>query len=115
MKETDSLFTLWIPDPVGTILGTGYYRFSTEVGVHGLAKIVHIKDRTELDILAVDSERKGKGQLRSFITETKKRFDSISIWEILNPVVGKILASYQFLPARKVDCGETIIGWRWIK
>lgn len=112
----NSLFTIWTPDPIGEVLGTGYYRFDTAIGINGLAQIRHPDNsRIELDILAVVAEQPGKGQFRRFIKEAKKRFDVISVWEDWNPVVGKMLASYGFLVATKCDKGENLNGWRWTK
>lgn len=110
-----NLFTLWIPDPVGVILRTGYYRFETAIGIKGLARLTHDDSSTELDILAVVAEQKGKGQFRNFIAAAKERFDSISVWEDDNPIVGQALARYGFLPVRRTEKGETNTGWRWTK
>lgn len=106
-----NFFTSWEPDPVGQILGTGYYRFESPLGICGLARIVG----NELDLLAVVAERPGCGQFRRFINAAKVKFESISIWEDWNPVVGSALAKYGFLLATRTEKGETNTGWRWEK
>ena len=84
--DTAKIFTIWIPDPVGVILRTGYFRFESPLGVSGLAKVIG----RELDILVVIAEQKGTGQFRRFIEDCKTRFDSISILEDWNWHVLKV-------------------------
>jgi GNAT superfamily N-acetyltransferase len=100
------------PDPAGVILGTGYMRFKSPIGVDGLAKWTEER----LDILAVHTDERGKGHFREFIRQAKERYKTICVWEDFNPVVGKALARYGFKPDIEIQIdGEILVGWRWEK
>ena len=60
-QEHPALFSAWTPDPVGTMLGTGYMRFETRIGIQGLTRM---DNEGGLDILAVVSESPGNGKFR---------------------------------------------------
>lgn len=113
MNETaiPTLFTSWEPDPLGVLLGTGFNRFNTRVGIDGLAKITGSK----LEILAVHAKTKGVGQFRDFITFAKRQFSHIYVWQDDNPIVTNALQRYDFTPAYTIEAGgEVVAGWEWI-
>lgn len=104
-------FASWKPDPVGIILGTGYMRFTTALGIDGLARL---DGEGGLDCLVVIARDPGKGQFRRFITAAKKHFRRVAVWEDWNPVIGKALNRYGFIRARCVEAdGEVCNGWEW--
>lgn len=106
-----AIFKTWEPDPYGVILGTGYMRFTTDIGIDGLAKI----NGDRLDVLAVHAETPGKGQFRKFIEECKNNFREICVWEDFNPIVGVALKRYGFEPTMEVEFGGVIVdGWRYV-
>jgi hypothetical protein len=106
----DDLFASWEPDPAGQILGTGMQRFTTAIGVDGLATV----NADRLDILAVVSVWPGKGHFRNFIDQCKKRFNVICVWEVWNPQLVAALGRYGFTPETDIaPWGETVKGYRW--
>lgn len=104
-----AFFSEAMPDPVGEILGTGYWRFVTPFGIDGLAKWTH--DR--IDVLAVGAYRPGRGAFRTFIEQVKKHFDSVYLWHIMNPLMHGILTGYGFTEAEQVEGGEKMKGYKW--
>jgi hypothetical protein len=100
------------PDQVGQILGTGYMRFASPIGLCGLAKW----SDERLDLLAVDAHPPGQGQFRAFIAAAKQVYKTICVWEDWNPVVGEALARYSFQRETEIQGdGEVLTGWRWDK
>lgn len=99
-------------DPVGEILGTGYCRFQSAVGIDGLAKWT--PDR--LDLLAVTTRTPGRGRFRVFISLAKQYYKTICVWVDINPIVGEALERYGFrrVTEKQFD-GEIVEGWRWDK
>jgi hypothetical protein len=77
---------------LGQILGTGYYEFSTTIGISGLAKA----EDGRLDLLAVLASKPGTGQFREFITQAKKSFKTIAVWAITNNTLREALIRYGF-------------------
>lgn len=104
-----SLFSHVEPDPVGVILNTGYFRFSTAFGVHGLAKW----DSDRLDILAIDSDRHGAGRVRLFIEQAKKHFREVYFWHLMNAQFEAALSRYGFVPTEQVEHGEHMTGMKF--
>jgi hypothetical protein len=96
------------PDPIGQMLGTGYKRFESSVGINGLAKVTGLR----IDILAVVATRQRTGQFRRFIAAVKNTYDVIAVWEDWNPVIGAALQRYGFHRAAMTGIdGETGKGW----
>jgi len=99
------------PDPVGVLLGTGYFRFISPLGVDGLVKV----RQPRLDILFVGTSHPGTGQFRRLIAQAKTEFDIICIWEIWNPLLKIVLPRYDFKPDIDFVNGEHLAGFRWDK
>ncbi len=89
----------WSRDPFGEMLGTGYKRFESSVGINGLAKLGD--DR--IDILAVVADSPGKGQFRRFVSAAKRMWKTVVVWEDWNPVVTDALQRYGFSRISEVD------------
>ena len=98
------------PDEVSQMLGTGYLRFYSSAGVHGLAKVVGI---TELHILAINSNRPGTGEFRKFLALCKAECETLYIWEVWNEQLSETLRRHGFEPCTAVERGETINGMKW--
>ena len=107
------LFSAWSPDSLGELLGTGYMRFETRIGIQGLARM---DNERGLDILAVVSKRPGEGQFRQFIAAAQQAFDRVAVWVDFNPILGKALRRYGFVRAQRTEPdGEVCQGWQWRK
>lgn len=94
------------------MLGTGYEQFHSPTGMNGLAKV----DGDRLDILALDASAPGTGQLRAFIDQCKREFETICIWEIWNPLLEEILRRYGFRAFKRAvdkDTDEEMDGYRY--
>lgn len=102
------------PDPVAQQLGTGYQRFVSEAGVHGLCKVV---DDRELHILAISAIRPGTGQFRKFMTLVKAedKIRAVIFWEVWNTPFAKTLGRYGFSAHEAMEKGEKLTGMRLIK
>lgn len=110
MNLSPSIFQNVEPDPVGQILGTGYFRFDSVAGISGLAK----SNGVRLDILAVVAVREGHGQFRCFIKLCKAAYQTICVWHDDNPVVHEALERYGFTPEVELQSdGEMVTGMRW--
>jgi hypothetical protein len=104
------LFRSVYPCPFGELLGTGYFRFETLIGIAGLAKW----SATRLDLLAVSARATGQGQFREFIRQAKTHYRAIYVWEDWNPIVGPALARYGFIQVIETGPdGEILHGWLW--
>ena len=100
------------PDPIGIMLGTGYNRFESPIGLAGLAKWTDER----LDLLAVHTRQKRKGHFRDFIARAKTVWQTICVWHDDNPLVGEALARYGFSRETEIQGdGEMVTGWRWDK
>lgn len=100
------------PDPIGSILGTGFQCFRSPLGPEGLAKWTP----SRLEILAVHSSLPGRGQFRDFIAAAQRHWPTICIWEVWNPILQDALPRYGFTPETDLQPnGETVSGWRWDK
>lgn len=88
---------------------TGYQRFKSLSGIHGLAK----ESPLRIDVLCVMAEDEGKGQLREFIEALKHCYLTVYIWQVMNPAMDVILAKYGFRPAAEICQGEKLTGWKW--
>lgn len=99
------LFKTFKEDWLGKLMGTGFHRFTTDIGVSGLAK----HDGETLDILAVHSTHEGRGCFRQFIANAKEYFGRIVVRHDWNPIVGPALARYGFT---EFQDGESC-GWKW--
>lgn len=98
------------PDPIGAILGIGYWRFQSPNGIGGLAKWTD--DR--LDLLAIHAFVEGRGEFRQFVADAKSHFKTICVWEDWNPIIGQALERYGFMRETEIQGdGEIIKGWRW--
>ena len=101
------------PDPIGQILGTGYNRFSSPLGIDGLAAQ---PEPGRLDLLALFSTCPGSGQLRAFINAAQTQYSTLCVWHIDNPALYDALLRYGFSPETELDqFGETLKGLRWDK
>ncbi len=101
-----------IPDPISDMLGTGYKRFESSVGINGLAKV----SGKRLDILAVIARTPGKGQFRRFIAAAKNAYETVAVWEDWNPVIGEALQRYGFRKTSMIgDDGKASAGWIFCK
>lgn len=100
------------PDPVADMLGTGYQRFISDSGVHGLCKVV---DGTELHILAVSAIRPGTGQFRKFMALCRAELGALYFWEVWNTSLAKTLARYEFVVCDGEWKGEKLTGMVWRK
>lgn len=104
------LFTAVQLDPVSRILGTGFMRFSTGFGAHGLA----IWDTNSIEFLAVDSDNPGTGQFRTLIEQSKKRASRITVLHVMEPLLNTCLPRYGFTPFSRTESdGEKVTGWQW--
>lgn len=101
------------PDPVGQALKTGYDRFESSNGIGGLCRV---KGR-HLDILVIQSEFEGRGYFKQFIGLCKLEFDSIGVWEIMNPDLVPILERWGFSKRDEVESidgkVEFVSGYCW--
>ena len=97
------------PDPVGHILGTGYSRFYSPSGIHGLFKATEKR----LDLLAVAATAPGAGQFRVFMRGCKEVWPEIFIWETMNSLMELICLRYGFQRVTENDGDESLNGWRW--
>lgn len=92
-------------DPLG---GRYWGIFDIDI-VHGLA---HVTDR-RIDILAVQSRFPGSGNFHRFLLALMQSYDTIAVWEILNPDLPETLARRGFRPVVEMVAGETGHGMRW--
>lgn len=103
-------------DRIGKALGTGFMRFSSPVGINGLAKV---SPGFRLEILAVDAVRPGNGHFKHFIERAKQEFNVICIWHVTSEILMDCLPRYGFRPweERQRVNGEFehMDGWRWDK
>jgi hypothetical protein len=102
------------PDPCAVLLCTGYSRFTSPLGIDGLAK----ENGRRLDLLAVVNPTEEHGLFRRFIAEAKLEYDTICVWEIVNPAVEAALGRYGFQPETEISgVGPSvpIEGLRWDK
>ncbi len=117
MKGKKIIFNEWKLDPIGELLGTGFNRFRSDCfKLDGLARV----KGPRLDILAVISDKPGEGNFRKFIIACKRQYVAISIWEIQNPWVAKVLKRYGFKEVAEIIFHskfnlELTQGYRWIK
>lgn len=89
------------------MLGTGYSKFESSLGVHGLAKV----SEARIDILAVVATKPGKGQFRRFIAAAKNAYQTVVVWEDWNPIVTAALQRYGFRRVSETDAeGKRISG-----
>jgi len=100
----------WAPDEASQMLGTGYLRFYSEAGVHGLAKIVGL---TELHVLAVSSVTPGTGQFRRFLALCKADCQAVYVWEVWNEELAKTLGRHGFVACDGEHKGEKLTGMVW--
>ncbi len=102
-----------IPDAAGKILGTGFDRFVSPIGIEGLAKD---NGAGQLDLLAVINPTDERGLFRRFIAEAKLEYETICVWAIENPALYAALLRYGFLPEQTIDrFGVPLEGLRWDK
>lgn len=93
-------------DPIAVLLNTGFERFDSPSGIHGLAKV----RGDNLCLLAIMAHKPRTGQFRAFITECKKEFASITIVEIWNKDLPEVLTRYGFSWAHDAEFDE---GMEW--
>ena len=99
------------PDPFSALLGTGFERFESPTGLHGLART----SGKRLDLLAVNATKPGSGQFRAFIAQAKREFETICVWEVWNPLLDLVLPRYGFRYYEEADArtGEPLAGYRY--
>jgi hypothetical protein len=102
----------WQKDEASELLGTGYYRFHSTAGVHGLARIVGVAD---LHLLAVQAIAPGTGQFREFMKRCQTGFQNIWVWELWSEELPAILTRYGFVACETVERGEKLTGMRWTR
>lgn len=102
-------------DPIGAKLGTGYLRFASPVGIHGLAKVTG----KSLELLAVDALRPGNGHFTAFLNLCKLECDKIFVWHVTSEILHDCLPRHGFRPwqERQLCQGEWehLEGYRWDK
>ena len=97
-------------DPLAQMLGTGFCRFHSPLGIKGLAR----ENPGKLELLAVDATHPGTGQFREFVKQLKNCYPVICVWFDWNPLVGPMLARYGFTKHSEIDSrGETLEGWKY--
>lgn len=107
-----SIFKSWDPDPTGLLLGTGFMRFTTGIGIDGLA----LEYSDSIDILAVYSNIEGRGNFRKFMSELKRHYNQVRVLHIMEPIVAKALKNYGFLEVTAImPDGEKVEGLEWNK
>lgn len=105
------LFTSWEPDPAGLLLGTGFMRFTTKLGIDGLA----LESNDHIDILAVHSDDPGKGNFRKFLIELRARYHSINFLSVQNDILRDSLVRGYFKPTQFIGTDGVIVaamGWK---
>lgn len=90
--------------------GSPFRRFDQD-GVDGLAWV----RGSRIDVLAVISQKPGRGAFRAFIKECKAHHKTVCFWHEINPDLGAILTHYGFEPAMEWMLGEKTPGYRWDK
>ncbi len=98
-------------DEVADMLGTGYQRFVSDAGVHGLCKV----GDKELHILAISAIRPGSGQFRKFMALCKAELGALYFWEVWNTRLAETLARHEFVACDTVERGEKLTGMVWRK
>lgn len=112
MASLSTLLGTWEPDPYGQILGTGYNRFKSPLGIDGLAKW----NGERFDLLAVHAANPGTGQFRNWLAQVREQFKTVCVWQIENPALEAALKRYGFTPEVEIDrFGEVLTGLRWDK
>ena len=96
------------PDPIGTMLNTGYHRFAAG-GVDGLARV----EGSRADILALNARNPGTGQVRALIKNCQKIYAEIYMWEVWNSALAAALARYGFTETTEIQDGEESTGYKW--
>ena len=96
-------------DPIGLVLNTGFNKFSSCVGVDGLAKW----DETTLELLSVVANQPGTGQFRQFMDQCRSFFQTIIVWEVWNDALAKALIRYGFSPHNSFRDEEILNGYKW--
>jgi hypothetical protein len=77
----------------------------------GLARLID----GGIEILAVQALNPGLGHFRLFIAQLKAHYRSISVLELWNPWLAKVLVRYGFAPLIKQDrSGESVTGYQWL-
>src|SRR5688572_33077484 len=99
----DDFFTLYEPDKIGVMLGTGYMNFRHSSGIHGLAKAGGFG----LYLLVVYADDPGTGQLSAFMKAAKESFKYIVVFEVWNPDLEAILKKWEFV------FNEDENSWEW--
>lgn len=94
------------PDPY--FPESGFQRFNQD-GCDGLAWIRELR----IDVLAICSQREGRGNFRNFINACKAHHHTVCFWHEINPDLGAILVHYGFEPAMEWLLGEKTPGYRW--
>lgn len=97
-------------NPIAIEPPTGFLRFESEVGVHGLAQV---RDR-ELHLLAVAAVTPGIGQFRCFIGQCKLKYSFIRLWAVMDMELRHTLIRYGFKKGHDADkFGEMQEVWDW--
>lgn len=87
------------PNDLSILFDTGFHNFTTSFGVSGLAAVY----ASSLFVLAVHSEKEGKGQFRTFLKLALKDFTSVTFLRVDGDRLRKILAGQGF-----EDC---VVDW----
>lgn len=96
------------------LLGTGFWRFCSPMGIEGLMKWCSETD--SLTLLAVFARTPGGGQFRAFVQEAKTVSMSIIVLKIWNRGLKGTLSRYGFRGCvETMPDGERIPGMRWNK
>ena len=93
------------------LLKTHYRQFNSPLGIDGLAK--ESDGGKTLHLLAVHAQSQGQGSFRNFITEAKKYYTKIAVWEIANVILEDALERYGFSQTEETHYGEKVKGMVW--
>lgn len=110
----EELFSVWKRDPSVkrfNMRNTGFMKFETRDGLHGLAR----RRAGALELLAIIAFTPGRGAFRSFMTKAKAIFPVIYVWEVKGREMPAILLRYGFEPHVMDDGSERLVGFRWAR
>jgi hypothetical protein len=103
----------WEPDPFDSHFQTCFCRFTSPLGLNGLARATD----DALDILAVFADRPGQGAFTKFLKRAQGRFSTIRVLSIWNPILQGFLESRGFVRFMDFDenSHDMIHGHKWTR
>lgn len=110
-SRCERLFDSWEYDPSDAIFQTCFCRFTSPLGLNGLARATE----DTLDILAVFADRPGQGAFTKFLKRAQGRFSTIRVLSIWNPILQGFLESRGFVRFMDFDenSHDMIHGHKW--